>query len=556
MRFVSQYREPPQNFWEVSVEDKEGVIYQARVQENTSVHFLAEFIVHADTDEGRPAEVERLVRSFVDVDPARWLVRDDEARECFVNFVGGLVQFLERGEGDELRQKYDGIYRRLKSFLYEFRANREYRRGWFRFALAGEDLIYDEYKPGVEDEKGISDKIFLKSLGEEYRDESRRENVIRIIEHYKDFRDSLPREDTFSLQSFVNFSKALIQFLERESTGLGVHASLIPEIAAFIVKNEEEDFEEQKAYLERIFASRKDIEAKEILLHDIVADIEQDHGADSPMMIRIVSLISEYYLSIYDLDKSAEFWEKTGKKKDPVFRVMVSLHRSVRIPLILATGFLGLLAGVSFVNTSSTPQFLAPVKPLFLKLAVGLLVALYGLAAAGILTIGYKALKKELLYSQLFLPRLLGASIVGLTPLLLDNLPWEIGILSSGVNLILICLLVYLASFAYIFIEVYNTSKFAKGKTIEFAVKASTRLYGIALVETLFIVIIMSTLFYPVIDTVDLAKSYWGIIIPREGNWLSLGFFPSLTLLWTGISLFVGSFVQLMWQEKRITAPL
>lgn len=548
MRFISQRWEPPQDFWDVSVQDNGELIYQAWVKENTPVYFLAELIAHAEKN---PEEVERLMRLLVD--PAQWFVSGDEARKSFVSFISGLVQFLERSEGEELRRNYEEAYRSMRRFLYEFRAAREFRKGWFRFALAGRDLIYDSYKTAAEDEEGISEKVFLKSLGEEYLVES--EDVIQIIEHYKDFRDSIPPEDMFSLQSFVNFSKALIQFLEREIVGLGIYASLIPDICAFIVKNEEEDFEEQKAYLARILASRKEVEDKEAILKDIVADVERDHGADSLMMIRVVSLISEHYLSIYDLDKSAEFWEKTGKK-DPIFRLLLSLHKSFHKPMILSTAFLALLTVISLVNTLELPGLLASVKPYLLQFATGLMIILYGLATVGILMIGYKALKKKLFYSQLFLPRLLGASIVGLTPLLLDSLPWEIGILSNGVNLILICLLAYLGSFVYIFIEVYNTSKFVRGRTIEFAVKASKKLYAIALVETFFVVIIMSTLFYPVVDIVDLTKDYCGIVLLGEGNWLSLGFFPSLTFLWTGLALFVGSFVQLMWQERRITATV
>src|SRR5690348_70910 len=43
---------------------------------------------------------------------------------------------------------------------------------------------------------------------------------------------------------------------------------------------------------------------------------------------------------------------------------------------------------------------------------------------------------------------------------------------------------------------------------------------------------------------------------PNMGPWLSFGVFPSLIILWTGISLFIGSFVQLLWQDRRITETI
>ena len=166
-------------------------------------------------------------------------------------------------------------------------------------------------------------------------------------------------------------------------------------------------------------------------------------------------------------------------------------------------------------------------------------------------------LRKRWLYSQLLLPRILGAAIVGLLPLLLNDQSWNIGVLSSAFNWSLLALLTYIFSFVYIFIEVHNIKKFLKGHTIAQALKESGRIYLIALSETLFFVTITSSLIFPSVISnigINIMNYRLGIYFPI--SLLSFGFFPSLIILWTGIALFIGSFVQLIWQDQRITESI
>jgi len=166
-------------------------------------------------------------------------------------------------------------------------------------------------------------------------------------------------------------------------------------------------------------------------------------------------------------------------------------------------------------------------------------------------------MRKRWLYSELVLPRLLGAAIVGLLPLLLNDQSWSIGVLSSVFNWGLIALFTYIGSFIYIFIEVHNIKKFIKGHSIVQVLKESGRIFLIALTETLFIVTVASSLIFPaVISNIGGNITNYRFGIYASTPLLSFGFFPSLIILWTGIALFIGSFVQLLWQDQRITASI
>ena len=99
--------------------------------------------------------------------------------------------------------------------------------------------------------------------------------------------------------------------------------------------------------------------------------------------------------------------------------------------------------------------------------------------------------------------------------------------------------------------------KFIKGHTIAQVLKESGRIFLIALVETLFIVTVTSSLVFPaVISSIGGKITNYSFGIYASTSLLSFGFFPSLIILWTGIALFIGSFVQLIWQDQRITESI
>ncbi len=69
-------------------------------------------------------------------------------------------------------------------------------------------------------------------------------------------------------------------------------------------------------------------------------------------------------------------------------------------------------------------------------------------------------------------------------------------------------------------------------------------------------VTVASSIIFPAVISSggDITKYRFGIYASTP--LLSVGFFPFLIILWTGFALFIGSFVQLLWQDQRITASV
>jgi hypothetical protein len=289
-------------------------------------------------------------------------------------------------------------------------------------------------------------------------------------------------------------------------------------------------------------------------------------------LMHLISLISADYLRLYDLESSARFWHN-AKSRDPVLWFFLLLHRKPYLYLLLQLALLippsvyafqhwltgqpcPLILGTpGSVMEKVCPPVLDSYGAEFIILLTGLI--LYVFLVLLLVFIFTQIMRKRWLYSQLLLPRILGAAIVGLLPLLLNDQSWNIGVLSNVFNWGLLALLTYIFSFIYIFIEVHNIKKYIKGHSIAQVLKESGRIYLIALSETLFFVTITSSLIFPaVISNIGSNILNYRFGIYASISLLSFGFFPSLIILWTGIALFIGSFVQLLWQDQRITESI
>jgi len=403
-----------------------------------------------------------------------------------------------------------------------------------------------------------------------------------FINYYSHIQEYVISADPTTLNVFTGLSKALVKLIKQENGNLGIYSSLVPDICTFIVKKEL-DHEEQKEYLKPILSSFESVEQKLERLNGIITDVKSEislrripHQANVRQfqedghrrLMHVISLISEHYLTIYDLDSSANFWRK-AKSKDPVLWLILVLHRWPFIYLFLQIVLLILPSVYAYQHwltgqdcpllLGSPGRFFQKCPPALDSFSPEFIVVLtwYILLLLLLFFIFTQIMRKRWLYSELVIPRLLGAAIVGLLPLLLNDQSWSIGVLSSVFNWGLMALLTYIGSFIYIFIEVHNIKKFIKGHSIAQVLKESGRIFLIALTETLFIVTVASSLIFPaVISSIggDITNYRFGIYasIPL----LSFGFFPSLIILWTGIALFIGSFVQLLWQDQRITASI
>jgi hypothetical protein len=404
-----------------------------------------------------------------------------------------------------------------------------------------------------------------------------------FINYYSHFQEYVISADPTTITVFMGLSKALVRLIKQENATLGIYISLIPDICTFIVKNEL-DSEEQKEYLEPILHSNETIEQKLERLNGIITDVTNEISLrqalnpvnvgkfeedSSRRLLHVISVISDHYLKLYDLDSSANFWRK-AKSRDPVLWFFLVLHRRPSLYLLFQIALLSIPSFYAFqhwLTGKPCPLILGTPNSVIEKtchltldssgLQFIVVLIWYMLLLCLLFFIFTQIARNRGVYSQLLLPRILGAALVGLIPLLLNDQTWNIGIHSSMFNWSLLALLTYIGSFIYIFIEVHSIKKFIKGHSIARALKESGRIFLIALSETLFIVTITSSLIFPAVLSnigIDITTASFGIYASTP--LLSFGFFPSLIILWTGITLFIGSFVQLLWQDQRITGSI
>jgi len=513
---------------------------------------------------------------------------DEDAHPTYLNMLHALFEWAEEEQKLQGQSSTENdlpnlcsLHQQLKHALFNFEVitspNNEYYEAIFPHP--GQEKLPVHISRGLFDKSPVpASHVMLKKAQE--RDPKYIEYFIHNYSHIQEYVISA---DPTTINVFTGLSKALVRLIKQENANLGIYGSLVPDICTFIVKKEL-DHEEQKEYLKPILLSSfETVERKLERLNGIITDVKNDislreipHQANVRQfqedghrrLMHVISLISEHYLTIYDLDSSANFWRK-AKSKDPVLWLILVFHRWPFIYLFLQIGLLilpsvyayqhwltgqdcPLLLGSSGPIIEKCPPALNSFSPEFFVVLTWYLLLL--LLLSFIFT---QIMRKRWLYSELVLPRLLGAAIVGLLPLLLNDQSWSIGVLSSVFNWGLMALLTYIGSFIYIFIEVHNIKKFIKGHSIAQVLKESGRIFLIALAETLFIVTVASSLIFPaVISSIggDITNYKFGIYASTP--LLSFGFFPSLIILWTGIALFIGSFVQLLWQDQRITASI
>jgi hypothetical protein len=566
-------------YTEVSIQKNEREAYRLWNLEDSVPAWRAGCIAMAE-DERRGKTLEWLAASVPEL--LNYYSENMEAPRTFLNMVRALFDFLERKEGQELRSRYPKAYPTLLHFLFKFKACRELPCYIVEFRLEQELVFYHGYATPEHRWTAIPKNVCAGIINHKLQeDQSNREHLQRIIENYEHFCDVVQEVDAFTLKSFANFSKALVELIERDSATFGFYTAHTSNMCAFIVKNEYDSVEEQKLYLGHILNSREEEEDKAEQLSRIVDDVKEDikrakkeniQGTpkeNGARLATIISLIAEYYLSIYDLEQAVNFWNKT-EKKDWLLRILLSIYKSPGRYFIASVTFFLFLVVLAVANVHESLSLpllnfyipLGAVKPYIPWLTVLAMVPVYGGVVLAFVWGGYVLLgRKELYYTQLFLPRLLGAIVVGLTALLVQDTPWRLGMSSELLNLGLACLIAYALSFLYIFIDVYNTIKFLRSSPkhgesiIQRAIAVSRKIFLIGVMESFLAVLLASTIFYSAIG-LDLYRDKIGGVIFSPGAGLSFGLFPALVTLWTGVALFIGAFVQLIWQDKRITAPV
>lgn len=488
---------------------------------------------------------------------------DEEAYPTYLHMLRALFKWLEEIQEQTTTasdfQTLHKLYKQLECALFHFQVEGPHN-GFYEavFSQPGEVLLRILIPSDRFDKTPVEvSQVALTIACERYT-----EQIEQFIDDYVYFQAHVVRDNSKTFDVFICLSKALIRLIKQGMAKLGMYISHVPDICTFIVKNES-DAEEQKVYLEPILSSSEKFEKKSERLDSIIKDIKNEIPQEKAenqfyskqqkedghrRLMHVISVISNHYLTLCDLNRSASFWKK-AKFKDPVLWFFLTFHRR---PLFYLIGEVLLLAIPSFfayqrLDGKPGPLIVTASDPLFFFILMWY-VLLFLLAFSILVQI----VRKRWLYSQLLIPRILGAAIVGLLPLLLYDQTWLIHIQNNLINWLLVVLFTYLGSFSYMLMDVYNKLKFVPGRSSTDVLRVSGHIFGIAFSETLFIVIIISILILPAI----LPKSPDMFGISSLQPWLSFGFYPSLILLWTGFALFIGSFVQLLWQGQGITEPI
>lgn len=372
----------------------------------------------------------------------------------------------------------------------------------------------------------------------------------------------------FILRSFANFSKALIEYLET-TNNLNVPITTMNAMLGVVVKNEYERLDEQQAYLRRILYSKETDWNKFERLEDIANDVREDVIRTSQTEVRLIAIvgaISAFFLSQYDFEHALYFWDFVSKK-DWLLRGILAFYRNPKKYI------LGILLWIGFATVLTILRPFFDSKTLYYSLIsyavlMMLIPALVFIPAISVfVTCRFIFTRRGPEYIELFFPRLLGAIIVGLSVLLFQDTSWYFGLQLNILNLLFICLATYPFALLYIFINIHKELRFLpiydssiRGKenpsTMGRSLSVSLKVLSIGLFEALLAVLFSSTVFYynGAIDPATIQSLVdHGLAITWEINGLiTIGFFPTLVLLWTGLSLLIGAFAQLLWQDRQI----
>lgn len=499
---------------------------------------------------------------------------DDDAHSTYLRMLHALFEWLEENQQPTLNaselQALQNLYKQLECALFHFKVDGPHN-GFYEavFSHPSEEPLTIKIPSDKFDKSPVQASQAMLAVAYETHPEP----IEHFVDDYIHFQAHIVKDNPDDPKTFIVFfclSKALIRLINQETARLGMYISRVPDICTFIVKNEL-DKEEQKTYLEFILNSLEHIEQRLERLDGIIKDIQIDyskqHKEDEQWrLMHVISVISHHYLLLYDFSRSANFWRK-AKIKDPILWFFLTFHRRPLLYLIGQVLLLSIPAFFAFQHwaceKSCPPDPNGPlmvnVSDLALSdLAFVIMLLWYAGCLLLLSLILVQIMRKRWLYSQLLLPRFLGAAIVGLVPLVLNDQSWLIGIQSSVISWLLVVLIFYIISFIFMYIDVFNILKFVPGRSMTDILRVSRHIFNIAFSETLFIVTIASTLIFPtILPSLKnmIGEDKFGISI-NLGSWLSFGFFPALILLWTGIALFIGSFVQLWGQGQRITEPI
>lgn len=414
-------------------------------------------------------------------------------------------------------------------------------------------------------------------------------DLLDAIVNHQGSKNGSSTKDYFRLNSWANFLKAAIKFLEetQDRHFVPFRRRRLVELYSLVVQDELVDLEEQKLYLERIFSQREisPDEKYELLMGVVLPDLREDAIRNIlflPRLTAAIGAISQYYLRRYDLDNAIQPWKfSTGLDRNRLLQLLISFYRKPYIyPLI------GLLS----TTISLLPCFW-PTSAWIINISWGIsssyvFLTLF-LSVISILTILSRFFtSKGLDYIDLFLPRLFGAIVVGLSILVFESTVWDATINMKWINWLLLSLSAYCGSLIYFFFDIHKSTRLISfvsqtglenGKpgdpSIRYSLRMAWKIFWIGLAESFSVTFLVTVIMAHAIvfDNLKYIKMVPWNKVSNVSNWLMsqdgvLGFawqfgssalfvyLPKVIILWTGLALLIGAFVQLLWQDQQITS--
>lgn len=457
-------------------------------------------------------------------------------------------------------------------------------------------------------EKERDEQEWSYSLDQAYRLHPTYETISELVGHYDLLREfayqAIKQNSEQALllgKNYANLVKAILHFLDIVQQDSDIASSADarmvtrrisqkypPFLYALLIENETLSLDERREHLDSITAYPMSYEERSFLFQSILADLIED-AQESPRNIiamqTIASLISQYYLNRYAVDKAVSIWSQTlliqQSKKDWVLKGLLRLYKSPLyfvIPLIILTLF-------SFSPATS------PIAAIFSGLILFIFITFL---LVGLWTISTRFIRKQgFAYLELFLPRLFGSIVVGLSILALESTVWEITLKMPWINWLLVVLAANIGSLAYLFLDIHKNTRLLPDelstRKLEYeqpniqqkqknpitrSVHTTFKIFTIGLLEAFG----LTTLVTSLIPFASLGQAFTDLLADKKNiltwhsitiealsndiisfqffgpNGLVLNYFPKVIVFWAGLSLLIGAFVQLLWQDRQITA--
>jgi len=364
-----------------------------------------------------------------------------------------------------------------------------------------------------------------------------------------------PLEDKLA---FASFLKAYCDFAQRKPdmvASLQIPLSLI-HTSIVILEN---DPWQEREFITKVFLDVREPEQQDamldVMLRFVKDSADLDANAVEPATSdlreyrfpekarRIAFAIAEQYLSGYRIGKAMKAL-RAPSKPGLMLKLLLHCYRwiSFYFPCLL-------LVFLAFIVLSKyVAQYTIPV------IASASLVL--------IVIISLMIMRDNTTPLRLLFPRLFGAIMVGIAPLLTDQVPYTWNWGQLGYAIFPAIGITYLGALVYLYLEVEmvlkqspagnprNNDSNVKKKDRNVIRKTALILFAIGIAESLFIATVTLTLFAPVLSAreIEVYEISWGMTWPKVVLELSR------VLLWAGTALFLGSFLQLLWQDRRVTS--